>query len=413
MPKTLIPNSTLQAPDLRDGEPRAVRPRVLMVTGAYHPETSGASLQCRQLAQRLAADTDFVVLTTTTSRTLPSRDTVDGVHVSRVRVDPTSHVSKAGAMVQLTRAFLALRRRFDLVHLHGFSQKTLLVMALARVCRKRVLIKLTSVGHDDGVAMKTRGGLRFVCYKSADVFVGVSPRHERAHQEAGLPPGKFRLVPNGVDLDRFHPASPDERRQARARLGLEKHRPLVLFVGFFSHEKRPDLLYDAWASLAESGLQSTLVLVGATSSTYYEIDPRMASSMRADAARRGLSSSLVFVEHTSAIEEYYRAADVFALPTLREGMPNAVLEAMASGVPPVVTRLEGITDSIVEDGTGILVPPNDSRALADALAQLITDPDRREALGRRARALVARRFAADATARQMLEVYRELLDSPR
>jgi len=383
-----------------------------MVTGAYHPEISGASLQCRQLVKALEQQVDFLVLTTTTDRALPAQDEVDGVEVHRVYVDPRRASSKTAAAWRLWSAFVRLRHRFDILHVHGFSQKTLLLIALARAFRKRVIIKLTSVGHDDALSMRSRGRVAFWFYAAADRFIAVSPRFEEAHRAAGLPGDAFRLIPNGVDLSRFRPASATERATIRESLRLPADNLLVLFVGFFSHEKRPDLLYHVWARLASGGLRSTLVLIGATQSPYHEIDLQMAASIRADAARRGLTSHVVFVEHTNQIEEYYRAADVFALPTLREGLPNVLLEAMACGVPPVITRIEGVTDWMVDDGvTGILVPPNDEDALAAALAKLLTNEGWRTELGVAARDSVARRFPFDRTAELTLQLYREAAEA--
>jgi glycosyltransferase involved in cell wall biosynthesis len=381
-----------------------------MVTGAYHPETSGASLQCRQLVRLLRDEVGFTVLTTTTDFALPPQAVVDDVDVWRVQVDPARAASKIAAIPGLGAAFGRLRDCFDLVHLHGFSQKTMLLIALAKTFGKRVLIKLTSVGHDDAVSMQRRGRVAFGFYRSADRFVGVSPRFEAAHRDAGLAADRFRLIPNGVDLERFRPAQPGEQRSIRERLGLPTDVPIVLFVGFFSPEKRPDLLYESWTELATMGVTSTLVLIGPTRSTYYEIDPQMAEAIRADANRRGLSSQIVFVEQTAEIEQYYRAADVFALPTLREGLPNVVLESMASGVPTIVTRLAEVTDWMIDDGvTGLLVPPNDRAALTGALQRLLSDSRKREIMGPAARASVTERFDAAGTAKQMLALYRELI----
>ncbi len=380
-----------------------------MVTGAYPPETSGAALQCRQLIASLRRDAEFAVLTTTTDPRLAAHDRVDDTDVWRVYLDPTSASSKAAASVRMGAAFLQWRERFDLVHLHGFSQKSMLLIALARIFGKRILIKLTSVGHDDAVSMRQEGAIAFRFYASADRFIGVSPHFERLHNLAGVAPSGFRLVPNGVDLVRFRDAPPPERRAARLSLGLPIDDPVVLFVGFFSHEKRPDLLYRAWATLAERGIRSTLVLVGASRSTYYEIDAAMIDGIRRDVEARGLQSQVVFVERTTEIERYYRAADIFALPTLREGLPNALLEAMASGIPSVITRLEGVTDWIVEDGVnGLLMPPNDERALEEALARLIGSRELRARLGRAARSR-AEHFSAERTAERTLSVYHELI----
>ena len=378
----------------------------MMVTGVYHPETTGASLQCRQLVQRLRDRVDFVVLTTTFDRDLPASDEVDGVEVWRVPVHPDGLGSNLGAAVSMTRAFFRLRHRFDILHLHGFSQKSILLAALARASGKRVVIKLTSVGHDDPMSMRQRGGAAFWFYRRADCLVGVSPRFERTYRDAGMPPARYRFIPNAVDANRFRPAAAGEVTALRRHLGLPPDDPVILFVGFFSHEKRPDLLYEAWSALADEGLRSTLVLVGATRSPYYEIDGSMADAMRADAERRGLGRQVTFVERTAEIEKYYRAADIFVLPTLREGLPNVLLEAMGSGVPPLITRLEGITDWVVEHGrNGLLVPANDGPALTRELRALLQDRGWREALGRAARASVEQRFAPDVVAEQMFELY--------
>ena len=381
-----------------------------MVTGAYVPETSGASLQCRQLMHALRNDAEFAVLTTTFDPALPPHDRVDGVDVTRIYVDPRSVASKVSALPRMAGAFLQVRRRFDIIHFHGFSQKTMPLIALARASGKRIVIKLTSFGHDDATAMKQRGPIAFRFYRAADRFIGVSPSFEGAHTREALPPGRYTFVPNGVDLDRFRPATDEERVALRQSLGIPANDPVVLFVGFFSPEKRPDLLYRAWARSVESGVASTLVFVGASRSAYYEIDPAMADGIRADAARRGLGDRLVFVERTAEIENFYRASDVFALPTLREGLPNVLLEAMASGVPPVITRLAGVTDWIVDDGkTGLLVSPNDEAALTDALRRLLDAPELRQEMGDRARESVANRFTIEQTAARTLAVYRELI----
>lgn len=384
-----------------------------MVTGAYFPELSGAGLQCRELVRQLRDVVGFTVLTTTTDPSLPARDERDGVPVHRVFVDTRSAWSKLTAGLRMMRVVFGERGRFSIVHLHGFSQKSMLLVVLALMTGKRLAIKLTSVGHDDPAAILARGALAYWCYSRARIFFGVSPRLEALYQASGLPSGRFRLIPNGVDLQRFQPASPDDRRALRAGLGLPADGPLILFVGFFSREKCPDLLFDAWSRLAShADRSSVLVFVGATRSSYYEVDDRLAAGIRERAARLGLEARLHFVEATLEIEKYQRAADIFVLPSVREGLPNALLEAMACGVACVATRLPGVTDSLIDDReSGILVPPRDTAALEAALAHLVSQPDRARAMGVRARQRIERDFSLAQTARQYLAAYQDMLAS--
>jgi glycosyltransferase involved in cell wall biosynthesis len=381
-----------------------------MVTGAYAPETSGASLQCRNLIRALRDRADFTVLTTSTDPALPWNSIVDDTQVRRVTVDPNSHSSKAFAIERMASSFLELASGIDIVHLHGVSQKSMLVIALAKLLGKKIVIKLTSFGHDDPASIRAKGALTWAAYRQADRFIGVTPRFAEGFDATGLEERRFVFIPNGVDLDRFKPSSVGVRAEFQNQLRIPTGDPVILFVGFFSPEKNPDVLFEAWLSLFERGVRSTLVLVGATQGPYYEIDAGIADRIKSKVAERGVSESVVFVEAADNIEHYFRAADVFALPTAREGLPNVLLEAMASGVPPVITQLEGVTDWIVTSGvTGELVPAVDSKAFADAIEGLLASRERREAIGAAARAHVAEHFSLGATAQKTLEVYQELL----
>jgi glycosyltransferase involved in cell wall biosynthesis len=302
------------------------------------------------------------------------------------------------------------RRRFSILHLHGFSQKSIVLVLFGLLTRKRVAVKLTSVGHDDPASMRDRGGMAFWCYSRAHVFFGVSPRFRSIYESSGLPRDRFRLIPNGVDLARFSPASPADRRALRARLGIAADAPMLLFVGFFSREKCPDILFEAWTRMAAAGDRtSVLVFVGGNRSGYYEVDPSLADEIRVRAGQLNLEGRLRFVDSTLEIETYYRAADIFVMPSVREGLPNALLEAMACGLACVATRLDGVTDTILDDGaSGILVPPRDVPALTTALVALVHDPARTRDMGARAREHVARTYSAATTAQQYLAAYRDM-----
>src|SRR5262249_23074031 len=152
--------------------------------------------------------------------------------------------------------------------------------------------------------------------------------------------------------------SAGERTKLRRELSMPGGGPVILFVGFFSKEKGPHRLFDAWANLVRTvAPDAVLVFIGSTAGPYYEIDPSLAEDIRTRAASAGLTNRIQFVESTNEIERFYRAADVFVLPSSREGLPNALLEAMASGLACIVTMLPGVTDTVIEDGrNGLLVP---------------------------------------------------------
>jgi len=188
---------------------------------------------------------------------------------------------------------------------------------------------------------------------------------------------------------------------------------LILFVGFFSRDKGPRTLFDAWRRLQRPGLPATnLVFVGTTRSSYFEIDRGLAQTIRDEAAAFGLQDRMVFVESSGAMERYYQAVDGFVLPSIREGLPMALLEAMASGLACVASRLPGSTDRLIDDEIhGLLVEPGHVAQLSDAIERLIAHPAQRQAWGRQARERIAQDFSLQRMAQRYHAMYDRLRDA--
>jgi glycosyltransferase involved in cell wall biosynthesis len=387
----------------------AIRPRVLLVTGAYYPEISAAAVQCRAVAQRLQHRAALSVLTTAVTPSLPAFDRIDGVAVHRVVVDVRSARSKAIASIKLASSMLRQRGTYDVVHLHGFSQKNLPVSALGRLLGKPVVLTLHTSGQDEPEVVKRRGALSYWAFTSPQLVMAVSPQLATLWRAAGLPADRVRTSPNGIDTSRFRPANDAERIALRKALGWPRDRQVVLFVGFFSRDKRPDLLFRAWR-LLDRVTRPQLVFVGAKGTGYYEIDDALGAAIRRDALEGGVADHLTFLDPTNDVERCFRAADLFVLPSVREAHPLALLEAMACGLPVIATRLPGATDAIVEDGlTGKLFAPDDEQALAGALRELLADPAAGRAMGERAREAVSARYDIGRTADAWLDAYQAVL----
>ena len=395
-------------------QPSSPPPGVLMVTGAYFPELSGGGLQCKALIDALRTDVRFAVLTTSTDASLPADDTIDGTPVRRVYIRVSSRWSKVKAAWAMAGSFLRLAAAADVVHLHGFSQKSILVVALAKMLGKRVALTLHTAGQDEPRSVQRQGWLASWAYARVDLYITISEPMATSLVEAGVPAARLWRGSNGLDMKRFRPAGTDEQDRLRRELGLPLHQVLILFVGLFSADKGPHVLFEAWRRVAPAaGAHSSLVYVGATKSRYYEVDETLASGIREVAVREGLAERVLFVGETRTIDKYFRAVDVFVFPTRRESFGMALVEAMASGLPCVASRLPGVTDDIVADGeTGLLVEPHDVDALGLALTRVLTDRALAAALGRAARLAVERRFAIEQTARRTLDAYRYLVETP-
>jgi glycosyltransferase involved in cell wall biosynthesis len=386
-----------------------VKPRVLMVTGAYYPETSGGGLQARTVIRALRGRADFSVLTTSADPSLPARSEEDGIPIRRVFVDVQSRLSQVTAAARVATAFVDLSARFDIVNLHGFSRKAILLAALSRLLKKRFVLTFQTGVHDEPTAAQAAGVAAYWAYRQADVYLSVSPGLSRAYLAAGLPAARLRQVCNSVDTDRFRPPLRGERAALRRELGLPLDLALVLFVGFFSRDKRPQLLYRAWSAMASGNARIGLMMIGATESIHGEVDTELAAAIRAQAVRDGIADRMFFVESTPTIERYFRAADAYVLPSIREGLPIALIEAMSTGLPCVATRIEGSTDGLIDDRVnGLLIAPDDEAGMAAALRLVLNDGDTAARLGAAARETVLERYSIEKTAALWLAAYEEL-----
>ena len=232
-----------------------------------------------------------------------------------------------------------------------------------------------------------------MAHESNMIFVANSALVARElHDWLDLPETRIRLIENGVDLDRFTPPEPQERAAARGALGIDGEGPVVSYVGSGFERKGAFQLVRA---MAEPSLRdATAVIAGRD---------KAERALIGLVDRLGLSSRVVVTGPLGDVRSALRAADLFVLPTLYDPMPNAALEALASGLPVVTTADAGIADAIAESGAG-KVTTRDPEALADAIAAVLGD------LGaaRQAALALRPRFALRETVAKWLELYDEL-----
>jgi glycosyltransferase involved in cell wall biosynthesis len=235
--------------------------------------------------------------------------------------------------------------------------------------------------------------------RDADGFVAMSRLIRDEILGAGVSPEKVRHIPHGVDTGRFRPARPDERLELRRRLGLPSTAPIVTFTGRLLRGKGLETLVEAFQEL-----RAHLVIVGSGDGQALSVE----DAIRERVARTDLAGRVIMTGRVDNVEDYLRASDIFAFPSVFEGLGLSLIEAQACGLPCVASRTGGIVD-VIEDGkTGLLVRPGDTGELATALRDLLTDETRRTALGTAGRVRAVRDFDVRDSVDRYRALFREL-----
>lgn len=330
--------------------------------------------------------------------------------VARVAVPITREITPARdlvSLVRLVRVFRALRP--DVVDVHTLKAGLLGILA-ARLAGVPV-----RVYHLHGLRHVTTAGLRRALLRACERVTSrlatrvlcVSRSVAREALADGLAPARRTAVLlggsiAGVDATgRFTPARDEgERRAARAAIGLPAGARVLGFVGRIVRDKGVLELAAAWRTLRDRHPDLRLVVVG-------EREPGDPVPDDVFAALAG-DPRVLLAGQVRDTPPWYRAMDVLALPTYREGFPVVTLEAAAMALPLVATRIPGCVDAVVDGETGTLVPPRDVAALTAALGAYLDDPALRARHGAAARARVLRDFEQRAMWRALREEYERL-----
>lgn len=319
----------------------------------------------------------------------------------------TTLAREAGAEVRLVdvnrlyrlrgaaRLWHVLRRdRVDVLHMHTAVAANVVARVVGRLAGAKVVshIHIENVFRDNALARSAYRLLDNWSVRLSHAILAVSDDTRRALERQGYPPGRIETIHNGIDVPNESPSP------VRSELGIPKDASLVGVVARLCDVKGQRELIDAVALL---GNGTRALVVGddlETGGAYRE-------ALERRAAERGVLDRVVFTGHRGDVPAILAALDVFVLPSWTEGLPLTVLEAMAHGRPVVATSVGG-TPELVEDGeTGLLVPPRDPQRLADALRELLGDPERARQMGEAGRRRVAEHFTAHGMAGRVLAVY--------
>ena len=424
------------------------KPRIYIAIATFYPLVGGAEKQAL-LQGRCLRDRGYeaTVITFRHDRHWLSQETVAGVPTIRIAgllLGQRKHFPRILQKVLYLLAMIVMgwvlwqqRHRYDVLHVYQLTLLALPVVIICRLAGKALVVSVRCADADSGNALQgnkasliagpldpatswlevsefTRIGgdieslerlgkpvvrlthTLLLHTRSVVTFLSSRSKHDLAAHHFALP--HTQLIPNGVDITRFYPVQKEALNEEREQV--------VICVAQLRYQKGIDVLLQAWRLVQASGLQTTpahLRIVG---------DGPLRERLERLADALGIMESVTFTGEQSDIPAQLRQSDVAVLPSRWEGMSNALLEAMACGLPCIATHISGSEDIIQHGQNGLLIETEDYQALARALVLLLRDPALAQTYGRNGRMTIEQNYSLEHITDTYEKLYHKLVEHP-
>lgn len=378
--------------------------KIALLSEKYTPDFGGLAISTGRLARLLAAAGHAVRVFAPTlnlppseRRTLPS----SGVDVTRFgarkRVDDT--------LADWFETIVEEHRRdpFDILHAYFLPQAGFVAAYAGKYLGTPSVVSIR--GNDIERAAFDPSKFSHVMYALQNASAVTTNASTLARKARAFVEREIFLIPNGIDTELFKPMARNETLAEMLGLGgktKEERSAVIGFAGELREKKGMRALLSGYAQAAKSR-PASLLIVGEVRDGE---DKKFFDEFKS--ANSQLPITVTGPVPHEDMPAYYALMDVLVHPSLRDGMPNAALEAMACGLPVIATPVGGILDALEDGENGVLVNVNDAAALAGKIVELLDDPQKRAGLGQRARETVVEKFGLEAELRANLRVYESL-----
>jgi glycosyltransferase involved in cell wall biosynthesis len=374
--------------------------RICYVLSYFHPIASGAERQALAQGMELVRRGHAVHVVTHAIAGAARDESVAGIQVHRwVETAGAGRLFAVRFVAGVIAALRGLRPQYDLVHTHqGLWEAVATGLGRRWLAGAPTLVQPASSGYygEAEELLRTRGAalLRRAILRNTAI-AAISADIERQWRDLGVKPERLVRMASGVDATHFHPAT-DRDVETDARL---PPRPRVVFTGRLHPQKNLDTLLAAWPAVVRRR-GANLILVG-------EGPDR--ARLEARAAALGVADHVRFTGAVADPASILRAADAFVLPSVAEGISNSLLEAMATALPCLASRIGGNVDLLDDGQTGILLPSDQPEAWSAALIRVLDLPGDAHRLGAAARGRIEAEFALPVVVDRYVELYDRLL----
>ena len=395
----------------RKAQPYSKKNRILMIANQFYPIVGGYEQQCQRLSKELIERGWKVrVVTGWWNRKVPKSEIIGGVPVYRNhtlwRMFGFQRGSGLVYMFTLLLYLLRFRKQYDIIHIHQVMQSAFIGVLAGKIFKKPTIAKAGSSGtSSDAILLKNqffgKAMFRFI-KKYLNVLVATSIQGVHDFLAAGFNPNRIRCIPNGIKV-------PEQSKKCY----VSKKIPELITVTHLTRVKGVDILLQAFGKVR----QGILHILG---------DGPLKQELQILAQKQGITNRVIFHGHVSDVADRLLQTDIFVLPSRAEGMSNAMLEAMAAGLPCIATSVGGNIDLLAPEllaesnsvkipcshfvigSTGILINSEDAEGLAKAIEYLFSDESLRKQLGEASRKRVILEYSIKSVAKRYIEIYNKL-----
>jgi glycosyltransferase involved in cell wall biosynthesis len=369
--------------------------RVLMIISQFYPLLGGAELQAQLLASSLIKRGMKVSVLTRKLKGLPKYETIEGIPV--YREIKTIELGFLWGIYYIVSVFMFLYKRrkdYDIIHCHIVQEFQTIVAVLFKLFfNKKVIVKMSSSGEtsDFKVLKEVKFGRLFLrLIRNVDAIISVCKKSSEEILENGFSKETLVEIPNGIDTSKFLGDTFRGRKNIRN----------ITYVGRLDSYKGVNYLLAGFKELLSKVGNIKLTIVGSGP------DETVLKNMARDL---NIIDGVAFKGRQEDVLSELDSTDIFVLPSLSEGMPNVLLEAMACELPVVATYVGGNSDLIKDRHNGLLIPPKDSISLSEALLELLEDDELVQRLGKEARKTVEANYSMGHIVDKYVKLYSRLV----
>jgi glycosyltransferase involved in cell wall biosynthesis len=343
-----------------------------MVIQTFYPRIGGAEKQCLQLSKALQERGVSVKVFTERWKGLSAYEEIEGVPVKRLGRGGPRLIHSILFMISVTFYLIVKSKNYQVIHCHMASSHAIAAALVGKLLRKRVFVLLAGGNAIGEIALSKKTAAGRLKIRALGIlkphFLILNEDQKSLLKGYGLETAPVTQVGNGVNTDVYFPLSADEKTRLRKKLDWSGF--IFLYVGRFDSDKITLPVFEnfltGWKAAIEGrkGIFFYLVGAGPLEADYQKI-----------IRRRELTDSVQLIKARDNVSELYQAADVFVLPTIGEGLSNSLLEALASCLPVIVSRVPGNDEFIKENIHGHLFNPFSSEEIKKVLVQTVDNPE--------------------------------------